>query len=146
MTIQNEYMSFINWGTISSSYDLQVLQQHSQKRCCFSQTAQLWFEVLPDLWPVLPGMSPALHRYSLALPGYSPALPRATRSNQSSLRRSEMIRNLQQWHQVGQILHSLITIAVNTILWSIKIHLYNGILKARSWSGSGRIVSLCGPM
>jgi len=39
---------------ISSSYDFQVHQQCSQRRCCFSQTALLWFEVLPALAPVLP--------------------------------------------------------------------------------------------
>jgi len=40
---------------ISSSYDFQAHQQHSQRRCCFSQTALLWFEVLPDMSPALPG-------------------------------------------------------------------------------------------
>jgi len=38
----------------------------------FSQTALLWFEVLPDLSPVLPGLL-------LALPGLSPVLPGAPR-------------------------------------------------------------------
>jgi len=53
-------MSFKNRWTIGSSYDLEPHQQHSQRRCCFSQTALLWFEVLPDLSPALPGFSPAL--------------------------------------------------------------------------------------
>jgi len=34
---------------ISSSYDLQAHRQRSQWRCCLSQTALLWFEMLPDL-------------------------------------------------------------------------------------------------
>jgi len=55
-------MSFKNCWTISSSYDFQAHQQRSQRRCCFSQTALLWFEVLPDLSPALPVLS-------LALPG-----------------------------------------------------------------------------
>jgi len=41
-------MSFKNRCTISSSYEFQAHQQHSQRRCCFSQNALLWFEVLPD--------------------------------------------------------------------------------------------------
>jgi len=48
MRIQPEYMSFKNRCTISSSYEFQAHQQHSQRRCCFSQNALLWFEVLPD--------------------------------------------------------------------------------------------------
>jgi len=47
-------MSFNNCWTISSSYDFHVHQQHSQRRCCFSRTALLWFEVLPDMSPALP--------------------------------------------------------------------------------------------
>jgi len=31
-----------------------------QRRCCFSQTALLRFEVLPDLLPALPCLAPAL--------------------------------------------------------------------------------------
>jgi hypothetical protein len=53
-------MSFKNCWMISSSYNFQVHQQRSQRRCCFSQTAILWFEVLPDMSPALPGFSPAL--------------------------------------------------------------------------------------
>jgi hypothetical protein len=48
MRIQPEYMSFKNRCTISSSYEFQAHQQRSQRRCCFSQNALLWFEVLPD--------------------------------------------------------------------------------------------------
>jgi len=48
-------MSFQNHWTIRSSYDFQAHQQCFQGRCCFSQTAQLWFEVLPDLLLVLTG-------------------------------------------------------------------------------------------
>jgi len=60
MGIQTEYMSFKNRWTISSSYDFQAHLQRFQRRCCFSQTALLWFEVFPDLSPALPGLSPAL--------------------------------------------------------------------------------------
>ena len=59
MRIQTDYMSFKNCLTISSSYDFQAHQQRSQ-RCCFSQTALLWFEVLSDISPALPGLSQAL--------------------------------------------------------------------------------------
>jgi len=62
MRIQTEYMSFKICWMISSCYDFQEHQQRSQRRCCFSQTALLWFEVLPDLSPALPGLL-------LALPG-----------------------------------------------------------------------------
>ena len=64
MGIQTECMSLKNRWTISSSYDFQAHQQHSQRSCWFSRTAPLWFEVLPDLYPALPGLS-------LALPGAS---------------------------------------------------------------------------
>jgi hypothetical protein len=53
-------MSFKNRWTISSSYDFQAHLQRSQRRCCFPQTALLWFEVHPDLSPALPRLSPAL--------------------------------------------------------------------------------------
>jgi len=72
-------MCFKNRWTISSSYDLQAHQQHSQRRCCFSLTALLWFEVLPDLWsahpdlwPVHPDLSPAHPYLSPAHPGLPP--------------------------------------------------------------------------
>jgi len=55
MRIQPEYMSFKNHWTISSSYEFQAHQQRSQRRLIFSQTAPLWFEVLPDMSPELPG-------------------------------------------------------------------------------------------
>jgi hypothetical protein len=48
MRIQPEYMIFKNRCTISCSYEFQTHQQRSQRRCCFSQNALLWFEVLPD--------------------------------------------------------------------------------------------------
>jgi len=38
----------------SSSYDFQAHLQRSQRRCCFSQTALLWFKMLPDLSPAFP--------------------------------------------------------------------------------------------
>jgi len=46
-------MSFNNCWMISSC-DFQAHLQCSQRRC-FSQTALMWFEVLPDLSPALPG-------------------------------------------------------------------------------------------
>jgi len=55
MRIQPEYMSFKNRWRISSSYEFQAHQQRFQRRSCFSQTALLWFEVLPDMLPALPG-------------------------------------------------------------------------------------------
>jgi len=55
MRIQTEYLSFKNHWMISSSYDIQAHQQHSERRCCFSQTALLWFEVLQGLSPALLG-------------------------------------------------------------------------------------------
>jgi len=60
MGIPTEYMSINNCWTISSSYDFQVRQQSSQRQCCFSQTALLWFEVLPAMLSALPGFSPVL--------------------------------------------------------------------------------------
>jgi len=60
MRIQTEYMSFKNRGMISSSYHSQMHQQCSHRRCCFSQTALLWFEVLSGLSSALPVLSPAL--------------------------------------------------------------------------------------
>jgi hypothetical protein len=77
-------MSFNNRWTISSSNDFQAHQQSSLRRCCFSQTAILWFEVLPDMLPAHPGLSPvhpclspAYPGLSLAHPVLSPALPGA---------------------------------------------------------------------
>jgi len=67
MRIQTEYMSFKNRWTISSSYDFQAHQQHSRRRCCVSQTALLWFEVLPDMSPALPGAP----RLVVGAPSYS---------------------------------------------------------------------------
>jgi len=57
---------------ICSSYDFQVHQQRSQRRCCFSQTALLRLEVLPELLLALPDLMPA-HR------GLTPAHPGAPR-------------------------------------------------------------------
>jgi len=66
MGIQTEYMSFKNRWTISSSYAFHVHHQHSQ-RWCFSWTALLWFEVLPDWSPALPGAP----RLVIGVPSYS---------------------------------------------------------------------------
>ena len=54
MSIHTEYMSFNNRWSISSSYHFQPHQQHSQKQCCFSETALLWVKVLPGLSPAYP--------------------------------------------------------------------------------------------
>ena len=74
MRIQTECMCSKNCWTISCSYDFQAHQQRSQRRCCFSQTALLWFEVLPDMSLGLPGLLPGLPGLSQGLPGLSPGL------------------------------------------------------------------------
>jgi len=61
-------MSFKNRWTMSSSYDFQPHLQRSQRRC-FSQTALLWFEVLPEMLLALRGLSSAHRDLSPALPG-----------------------------------------------------------------------------
>jgi len=48
-------MSFKHHWTISSSYDVEMHWQRSKTRCCFSQTALLWFNMLPGMSLVLPG-------------------------------------------------------------------------------------------
>jgi len=68
MRIQTVYMTFKNCWTISSSYNFQLHQLCSPRRCCFSQTAVMWVEVLPELLLALPDIS-------LALPGLVSALP-----------------------------------------------------------------------
>jgi len=55
MRIQSEYVTFKNRWTIYSSYNFQAHQQCSQRKCCFSQTALLWFEVLQEMSLALPG-------------------------------------------------------------------------------------------
>jgi hypothetical protein len=84
MRIQTEYMSLNNCWTRSSSNDFQAHQQSYLRRCCFSQTAILWFEVLPDMLPADPGLSPVHPGLSPVYPGLSlvrpvlwPALPGA---------------------------------------------------------------------
>ena len=61
-------MSFKNRWTINSSYNFQVHWPRSQRRRCFSQTALLWFEELPDLSPALPGLLSVLPGLPLVLP------------------------------------------------------------------------------
>jgi len=70
MRIQTEYMSLKNHWMISSSYDFQTHQQHSQRRW-FSQTTQLQFMVLADWSLVLRDMLSALWDISPALPDLS---------------------------------------------------------------------------
>jgi len=88
-------MSFNNRWTICSSYDFQAHQQRSQRRCCFSQTALLWFEELPDLAPALRGLSPAHADFSPAHADLSlvhPDLPAAfRRRSQAHRRRSQLL-------------------------------------------------------
>jgi len=79
MRIQTEYMSSKNHWTMSSSYHLQARQQRSHRKCCFSQTALLWFEALPDL--------------STALPGLSQVLPGAPKVLSGTLRYSQTTHN-----------------------------------------------------
>jgi len=84
MRIQTEYMSFKNHWTISSSNDIQVHQQRSRRRCCFSQTAIQRFPVLPGSMRALPGAPSVVtcarrlvtgaHRFSQVYPKFSPAL------------------------------------------------------------------------
>ena len=90
MRIQTEYMSFKNCWTISSSYNFQVHPRRSQRRC-FSQTADLWFNVLPDL--SLPGMTSALADFSSALPDLSLVLPGAPKVLSGALRCSQTYHN-----------------------------------------------------
>jgi hypothetical protein len=62
-------MGFKNCWTIGSSYDFQWHLQCCQRICCFSQTALLWFEVLPDLLLVPLGFSPTLPHASRSVVG-----------------------------------------------------------------------------
>jgi len=62
---------------MSSSYDFQAHLQCSQRRS-FSQTALLWFEVLPELSPALPGAPKVLSaspRCSQTYHNHSPGTP-----------------------------------------------------------------------
>ena len=61
-------------------------QQHSQRRCCFSQTALLLFEVLPDLLPAHRGLSSAHPDLSPARPDMMQELPGAPRRVVGALR------------------------------------------------------------
>jgi len=77
---------------MSSSYDFQAHLQRSQ-RWCFSQTALLWFEVLPELLPALRGLSSAHWNLSPALPDWLPALPGAPKVLSGALRCSQTYHN-----------------------------------------------------
>jgi hypothetical protein len=68
MRIQTVYMTCKNCWTINSSYNFQVHQQYPPTRCCFSQTAEMWVKVLPELSPALPDISLPLSGLLLALP------------------------------------------------------------------------------
>jgi len=77
---------------MSSSYDFQAHLQHSQ-RSCFSQTALLWFDVLPELLPALRGLSSAHRDLSPALPDLSPADPGAPKVFSSAPQCSQTYHN-----------------------------------------------------
>jgi len=74
MRIHTKCISFKNCWIISSCYDFQAHWQCSQRKCCFSQTVPLWFEVLPDTSQGLPGYLSALPGLQLVLPGLWSAL------------------------------------------------------------------------
>ena len=59
MTVQTEDMRVKNHWMISSSYDIQAHQQHSQRWCCLSNIAVRQFEVLAGWSPALPSLSNA---------------------------------------------------------------------------------------
>jgi len=141
---------FNNRWTIRSSYDFLPHLQHSQRRC-FSQTALLWFEVLPDLSPALRGLSSALPYLSStlpdlssALPDLSPALPGAPRCTQSSLRRSEVFTNISQslpWysctsHQGCQLLRRPARMPSYGLIltWNWRIYVYTPHPLRHIWS------------
>jgi len=67
MRIQTECISFEYRWMISSSFDFQAHQQHSQRRC-YSQTALQWFNVLPGAprctWRPLHRSSKLWERYA----------------------------------------------------------------------------------
>jgi len=88
-----EYMSFKNRWTITRTYDFQVHQHRSQGKCCVSQSAQLWFEVLPDLSPALPGLWSALPGLMSVLQGLSLALPGAPKVFSAAPRCSQTYHN-----------------------------------------------------
>ena len=74
-----------------SSYDFEAHQQRSQTGCCFSQTAQHRFEVLPDLLPGLPGMFSALPGLWSVLPGLWSALQSGGWGSQACRWRSQVL-------------------------------------------------------
>jgi len=86
MRIQSEYISVNNCGMMRTSYDFHVHLQHSEGRC-FSQPAQLWFELHPEVSPALRGLLSAIPVLLLVLPG-------APRCTQRSLRHSEVFPTL----------------------------------------------------
>jgi hypothetical protein len=85
MRIQTEHMSFKNCWTISSSYDFQALQEPSQRRWWYSQTALPWFDMLPGLLSALPSFWSTLRGFWSALPGLTPVLPSAARCTRRPL-------------------------------------------------------------
>jgi len=87
-------MSFKNSWTISSSYDFQVHQQVSQRKYCFSQTAVLWFEALPDLPPALQDMPRALWVMSPAVAGAPRLVVGTPRSSQVHSKFSPALRGV----------------------------------------------------
>jgi len=109
MRIQTEYISFKNHWIISSSYDFQAYHQHSKRRCCFSQTAILWFEVLP-------GFSPTLPRLLSVLPG-SLQVPSGLSSILPHVHKLFTITPMVLLYQSAEIPVTL-KASWNTLLWS----------------------------
>ena len=72
-------MSFENCWIIRSSDDFRAHQQHSQRRCCCSQTAVKGFRVLPGLSPglqVAPRLVVGAHRLVIGTPRLVVSTPR----------------------------------------------------------------------
>jgi hypothetical protein len=81
-------MSFKNYWTISSSYDFQAHHQHSQRRCCFSLTAPLWFKVNLDLSLMLLGTPRLVVSAPTLVAGTSKVLSGSLRFSQTYLSHS----------------------------------------------------------
>ena len=146
MRIHTEYMSFKNRWMISSSYDFQAHQQHSQRRCHFPTllySDSRCSQVLPVLLSALPDLLSALPDLLSALPGLLPALPGAPRCTQSSLRRSEMFSNLSQslpWnsctgHRRSQLLRRPAGMPSHCLIlsWNWRIYVYTPHTLRHSW-------------
>jgi hypothetical protein len=73
------------------------LTQHSQRRCCVSQTALLSFEVLPDMSQAIPGLSPALPgpaRLVIGTPRLVASAPSYSEASRNALLGSDILLKL----------------------------------------------------